>query len=556
MSCLKYHFIIFIINVFFDRLGSGGHGQCNHVGGILFAIEDFNRQGLQNRSEPVTCTSRLCTWNVPRNSKVAAKPVDDINIVKYRYGKDNRTSVKSSVYDPRAPCDRVLNKAKLNSMLVKLSQHLPSSSLFLFHDIKPSLDSQNVIVDSTCECVPLNCIEMVELTSEHDDMDLPFNDDYDIATKKFKSMIDIYEERITDNDVERIERLSRGQDNTFWRELKQEKLTASNFKAAAKRRVEPDKLLKQIMYKIEETTNVSALQYGHMHEDNAINDYIKYKHSQGNTGLTVWKVGTYISKIRPGLGASLDRMVYDPLAHCKKGGLEIKCPYSKQGMTIGLIRIPGRPWASARCRGSCGGICDFNMAFVGGAESEVQKWKVPELKSYLQSRGITVSQKRKEELVELVEKARDLSLEPIDDWEKPEDVIVNKLQTKEGSLPCPNTLHSDWTSDFSDFPNFTYGDMYAYLINKEGYDHESLKAYKSFEGYRLFWDGHVLKLMKNKNLFNGYHYVKFGVKPTEREKTQVGQKPTYDGWIIIQSDGSVYTAHCPCIGGCVFCCLG
>ena len=334
MSCLKYHFIIFIINVFFDRLGSGGHGQCNHVGGILFAIEDFNRQGLQNRSEPVTCTSRLCAWNVPRNSKVAAKPVDDINIVKYRYGKDNRTSVKSSVYDPRAPCDRVLNKAKLNSMLVKLSQHLPSSSLFLFHDIKPSLDSQNVIVDSTCECVPLNCIEMVELTSEHDDMDLPFNDDYDIATKKFKSMIDIYEERITDNDVERIERLSRGQDNTFWRELKQEKLTASNFKAAAKRKVEPDKLLKQIMYKIEETTNVSALQYGHMHEDNAINDYIKYKHSQGNTGLTVWKVGTYISKIRPGLGASLDRMVYDPLAHCKKGGLEIKCPYSKQGMTI------------------------------------------------------------------------------------------------------------------------------------------------------------------------------------------------------------------------------
>ena len=149
MSCLKYHFIIFIINVFFDRLGSGGHGQCNHVGGILFAIEDFNRQGLQNRSEPVTCTSRLCAWNVPRNSKVAAKPVDDINIVKYRYGKDNRTSVKSSVYDPRAPCDRVLNKAKLNSMLVKLSQHLPSSSLFLFHDIKPSLDSQNVIVDST-----------------------------------------------------------------------------------------------------------------------------------------------------------------------------------------------------------------------------------------------------------------------------------------------------------------------------------------------------------------------------------------------------------------------
>lgn len=80
-----------------------------------------------------------------------------------------------------------------------------------------------------------------------------------------------------------------------------------------------------------------------------------------------------------------------------------------------LTRIPGRPWASARCRGSCGGICDSNMASIGAAENVVQKWKVPGLKSYLQSRGITVSQKRKEELVELVEKARDLTLEPIDD---------------------------------------------------------------------------------------------------------------------------------------------
>ena len=66
---------------------------------------------------------------------------------------------------------------------------------------------------------------------------------------------------------------------------------------------------------------------------------------------------------------------------------------------IGLIRIPGRPWASARCRGSCGGICDSKMASIGTAENVVQKWKIPALKSYLQSRGITVLQKRNEELV-------------------------------------------------------------------------------------------------------------------------------------------------------------
>lgn len=51
---------------------------------------------------------------------------------------------------------------------------------------------------------------MVEFILEYDDMDLLFNDDYDIVIKKFKLMIDIYEERIIDNDVERIERLLRG----------------------------------------------------------------------------------------------------------------------------------------------------------------------------------------------------------------------------------------------------------------------------------------------------------------------------------------------------------
>ena len=67
-------------------------------------------------------------------------------------------------------------------------------------------------------------------------------------------------------------------------------------------------------------------------------------------------------------------------------------------------------------------------------------------------------QKRKEELVELVEKARNLSLEPLDDVEESGQVIANKLQSKEGILLCPNTLQSDWTSDFL---NFTYGDMYT-----------------------------------------------------------------------------------------------
>ena len=102
-------------------------------------------------------------------------------------------------------------------------------------------------------------------------------------------------------------------------------------------------------------------------------------------------------------------------------------------------------------------------------------------------------------------------------------------------------------------PQTLPGEIYTqcYLINKKGYDQESLKAYKSLDGYRLHWDGHVYNLQRNKNIYFEHHIIKFSVKPTEREKTPLGNKPTYDGWIIIQKGGHgvVLSAHCPCIGG-------
>ena len=46
-------------------IGLHGFGNCNHVGGVLFALEDFNRHGLQEYPSAVSCTSKLSSWNVP-----------------------------------------------------------------------------------------------------------------------------------------------------------------------------------------------------------------------------------------------------------------------------------------------------------------------------------------------------------------------------------------------------------------------------------------------------------------------------------------------------------
>lgn len=80
---------------------------------------------------------------------------------------------------------------------------------------------------------------------------------------------------------------------------------------------------------------------------------------------------------------------------------------------------------------------------------------------------MSVSNKKKEELVELTEKAHELALELTDDCESINDVMNAKLVTWDGLIPNPFNLHSDYNTDVSVTPNFTREDLYCYLIKKE-----------------------------------------------------------------------------------------
>lgn len=89
------------------------------------------------------------------------------------------------------------------------------------------------------------------------------------------------------------------------------------------------------MYIKEKQEVVPSLDYGIQHEKDAVYCYVALHHLAGNTKLTVTEVGTYISKKTPGLGASLDRLVYDlSSTNGTEGGLEVKCPHSKRGMSV------------------------------------------------------------------------------------------------------------------------------------------------------------------------------------------------------------------------------
>ncbi|XP_067686978.1 uncharacterized protein [Haliotis asinina] len=84
--------------------------------------------------------------------------------------------------------------------------------------------------------------------------------------------------------------------------------------------------------------------------------------------------------------------------------------------------------------------------------------------------------------------------------------------------------------------------------NGPDYDRGKLRAYKSFQDYRLYADGHV----------NSVEYVdttdtvvifKASVKPTQRDKTYL-KSEFYNLWIAVDKmNVDIKTAYCQCPGG-------
>ena len=82
---------------------------------------------------------------------------------------------------------------------------------------------------------------------QHQQEGLAFTDSYDIATNRFKRMMDEHVSglTITDEEIQETERLTRGQTaNNLWFERRKTVLTASNFGKAAKTKVEPSNKVK------------------------------------------------------------------------------------------------------------------------------------------------------------------------------------------------------------------------------------------------------------------------------------------------------------------------
>ncbi|XP_019616696.1 PREDICTED: uncharacterized protein LOC109464203 [Branchiostoma belcheri] len=400
------------------RTCPGGLGKCNHIGGLLFAIEAFNKTELRDNPTPVSSTSRLSVWNVPRNDKVEAQEITNVKLGRIRYGKETKY-MKTNHYDPRALHHRTVDQNALDMFRQKMGSMCPDSMFLLYganrdtssnssHSHNGSLDPQHNTqgngsldpqhntqdngsldpqhntqasgsldpqhntqgngsldpqhntqasgsldpqhntqdngsldpqhntqasgsLDPQHNTQDNGSLDPQHNTQDNGSFDLPFNDLYDFSTSAFSDMMGTYMKSMKLSRDEQLttEQETRGQGSSeTWKEKRKEKLTSSNFGSAITCKVEPSNKVKGMLYS---SFTTKATTYGNNNETVAVDEYLSLAHSE-NFHADCIEAGLILSLERPWLGASVDRLVQ--VAGKTVGGLEVKCPYSKQGCTI------------------------------------------------------------------------------------------------------------------------------------------------------------------------------------------------------------------------------
>ena len=141
--------------------------------------------------------------------------------------------------------------------------------------------------------------------------------------------------KVSINQCLEIEKATRSQSSSkLWFKQRQLRLTASNFGNIIKRKkADVSKLTNRLSTTCDSLHHLKAIRFGKENENVAAQLYVKYQNSHGSSGTKVFNCGLFINPQFPWLGASPDRLVYDPNATPSTGGLEVKCIESAQGMT-------------------------------------------------------------------------------------------------------------------------------------------------------------------------------------------------------------------------------
>ena len=184
---------------------------------------------------------------------------------------------------------------------------------------------------------------------------------------------------------------------------------------------------------------------------------------------------------------------------------------------------------------------------VDNTNSDFSKWKVPQLKKYLQDRGISCSDHKKSTLIELCTKSDELHLPVI----KTPDTYHESVQSRQTvvikgetvKLPSVDCSDLQWSEDLTHLPDLDWPQIIVYLMENCGWTTQNIADYKNTRGYALKESNHIVEVKLHKLKDIDFLYV----KATCDRQTSPSEKP-YIVWMLVSDDCHIQSAGCQCTG--------
>ncbi|CAN8002839.1 unnamed protein product, partial [Ixodes pacificus] len=323
-------------------------GLCNHSLALLQMIALLKKEGYREAPLEVTCTELPQQWRRPRGSQINPGSVGDLDWRSVREGGPSE-ALSSKLYDARKSKRSMTDMQQdLHTLGVDLghledspfAKHLRSlqvlgtdsmfgivpegSGISYQHPVSPhgfkTYISPNIVQCGTDASKPVLPTWPVLFTSSNT---YQLETEFLSATKTslLQSLV------LTPEEARQLEKDSRQQaKSATWKAARTNRFTASSFGTVATRESWTNVGLRNLTEE-RDLSRVRAVKHGVTHEPHAVRNYERALRCRGHSIQTTC-CGIMVDPSLPWLGASPDRLVYDPKEPVPHGVLEVKCPYT------------------------------------------------------------------------------------------------------------------------------------------------------------------------------------------------------------------------------------
>ncbi|XP_049515793.1 uncharacterized protein LOC119435437 [Dermacentor silvarum] len=282
--------------------------------GLLKVLVLLLDNGYAEAPPEMSCTELPQIWRRPRGHKIPASSVDEVD---WRAARPDGLSypLQSRLYEARKRPQSVEEVQKaVRQFAREMAAHTASPLLEHWHSATPK--KADSLFGETCEGSLLWSQK-------------PFVP-HDFTTYLCP---EIQALMLSVDEARQLQQTSRQQiQSATWKAARKNRLTASNFGVAVTRENWTQKGLQNLTTD-RDLSRVRAIQYGVSSEAMAVQQYERtlrtFRHN-----IETFHCGLIVDPTCPWLGASPDRVVWDPEEQSPHGIVEVKCPYSMRDLKV------------------------------------------------------------------------------------------------------------------------------------------------------------------------------------------------------------------------------